>query len=223
MVSKKLIGAWAIIDLCLLACGAVVLAFSIIWRAPNVVMNMAFSNADLTAGTILGIALLATFAVSVFAIIQANHVTIGLIILNWMLVVDALGIVIIGTFVWFFTLTERENFHKVFAALSSAQRIEIQDHFKCCGYYGVNDLVEIGGSFCKDMSVVQGLDKDTGFCVTHITNWADMSLNNVFTTIYGFMAVAIALFLATMCVIKKRQEDERFKKIDAKRGGRGFV
>ena len=64
------------------------------------------------------------------------------------------------------------------------------------------------------------------------------------------MAVVIGLFLATMCVIKRvsrclplslatavrcacrsrlfdldlqRQEEERFKKIDAKRGGRGFV
>lgn len=58
------------------------------------------------------------------------------------------------------------------------------------------------------------------------------------------MAVVIGLFLATMCVIKRvsrlqhvlnlymltsgvvcpqRDEEERFKKIDAKRGGRGFV
>lgn len=56
------------------------------------------------------------------------------------------------------------------------------------------------------------------------------------------MAIALALLLASLCVIKKvciitlpvilyrlttlvkqRQEDERFKKIDAKRGGRGFV
>jgi len=57
------------------------------------------------------------------------------------------------------------------------------------------------------------------------------------------MAIVLCLLLASLCVIKKvwiarylllwcssrlnllpqRQEDERFKKIDAKRGGRGFV
>jgi hypothetical protein len=37
------------------------------------------------------------------------------------------------------------------------------------------------------------------------------------------MAVVIALFLASLCVINKRVEEERFKRIDAKRGGRGFV
>lgn len=62
--------------------------------------------------------------------------------------------------------------------------------------------------------------------------------------VYGFMAIVLCLLLASLCVIKKvclytfqmftifneknlycrqRQEDERFKKIDAKRGGRGFV
>lgn len=207
--------------MCLLVSGVVALVFSIVWRAPNVVMNMAFSPADLTAGTILGIALLLTFGVSVFAIIQANHVTIGLVILNWMLVVDALGIVIIGTFVWFFTLQERNNFHKIFAGLSPGDRTKVQDHFKCCGYFNATDLLEIGGNFCTDSTFVQNLNGQ--FCVTPITAWADMSLNNVFTTVYGFMAVVICLFLASLCVIKKRQEDERFKKIDAKRGGRGFV
>lgn len=54
------------------------------------------------------------------------------------------------------------------------------------------------------------------------------------------MGVILCLLLATLCVIKRvssycaqllipvinclqRQEEERFKKIDEKRGGRGFV
>ncbi|KAG6874323.1 hypothetical protein C0995_001548 [Termitomyces sp. Mi166 len=99
-------------------------------------------------GLALGIALLVTFAVSVGAIIQKNHVTIGVVILNYMLLVDAIGIVVIGTYIWFFTLQERNNFHVRWAAASSDTRIKLQN---------------------------------------------------------------------------QRQEDERFRKIDAKRGGRGFV
>lgn len=58
--------------------------------------------------------------------------------------------------------------------------------------------------------------------------------------VYSFMGVILCLLLATLCVIKRvssycaqllipvinclqRQEEERFKKIDEKRGGRGFV
>jgi len=223
MVSRKLMGVWAFVDLCLLVAGAVTIALSLVWRQPNLLMNMVFSKSDLTAGLILGIALLLTFVVSVGAIVQPNHVTAGLVILNWALVVDALGIVVIGSFIWFYTLGERSNFQKAFNALSVAQRISLQDELKCCGYFGVDDAI-VGGSFCQNSTFIQTtVANQTTFCVTPITAFADSSLNTAFTTVYGFMAIILSLFLASLCVIKMRNEIERFKKIDAKRGGRGFV
>jgi hypothetical protein len=225
MVSRILIGVWAVLDFFLLATGVVMLSLSMTWRAQNPLMNMVLSLSDLTAGTILGIAFLVTFAISIGAIVQKSHVTIGLVILNYALLMDAIGIVIIGTYFWFFTLQERANFHRLWLQASSQTRITLQDQFKCCGYFNGTDKAEIGGSFCQTQQFVSGLVSDvtTNFCVTPITNFADMTLNNVFTTVYGFMAVILCLLLASLCVIKKRQEDERFKKIDAKRGGRGFV
>lgn len=218
-------GVWAALDFLLLAAGAVALSLSLIWRAPNTLMNMVLSPADLTAGMILGVALLVTCAISVAAIIQKNHVTIGLVILNYALLLDAIGIVIIGTFVWFFTLQERTSFHRLWSQASPQTRIILQDQLKCCGYFNGSDLAEVGGSFCQNQEFISGLASNitTNFCVTPIINFADMTLNNVFTTIYGYMAIVLCLLLASLCVIKKRQEDERFKKIDAKRGGRGFV
>jgi ABC-type uncharacterized transport system involved in gliding motility auxiliary subunit len=76
---------------------------------------------------VLGIAMLITFAISIGAIVQRNHITIGLVILNWTLILDALGILIMGTFVWFFTLEERNNFHSVFSQQSTQNKIAIQD------------------------------------------------------------------------------------------------
>jgi len=217
-------GTWAVLDFLLLAAGATAVALSIVWRQPNILMNMVLSSADLTAGTVLGVALLITFAISLGAIVQQNHVTIGLVILNYVLIVDALGIVIIGTFVWFFTLQERANFYKLWLEATPQTRLILQDQFKCCGYFNGTDTVEIGG-FCQSPDFASKLDPANfnNFCVTPITSFADMTLNNVFTTVYGFMAIVLCLLLASLCVIKKRQEDERFKKIDAKRGGRGFV
>lgn len=80
---------------------------------------------------VLGIALLVTFAISLGAIVQASHVTAGLRVLNWVLVLDALGTVIVGTFVWYFTLEERANFHKVYSDLSPETRIKVQDQVRC--------------------------------------------------------------------------------------------
>ncbi|KAF9036957.1 tetraspanin Pls1 family [Hymenopellis radicata] len=230
MVSRKLMGCFAFVDLCLVAAGAVAVAFSIIWRAPNILMNMVLSSADLTAGLVLGIALLATFVVSIIAVVQRNHVTIGFVILNYCLILDGLIVIVIGTFVWYFTLQERVNFHKVWADQPTQTRITLQDQFKCCGYFDATDLVEIAGTFCNQTQVdflrtLDAADDNNShfFCVKPITAFADMTLNNVFTSVYGFMAIIISLILASSCVVNKRKEDERFKKIDAKRGGKGFV
>lgn len=230
MVSRKLMACWAFIDFCLLAAGVVALALSIVWRAPNLLMNMVVSDSDLTAGMVLGVSLIVTFVVSICAIVQANHVTMGLVILNYFLILDGLGAIFIGSFVWFWTLEERKNFHGVWLEQTRDSRIAIQDQFKCCGYFNATDNAEVGGNFCTQTQVdfLNALDSTSDdnthfFCVSPITSFADMTLNNIFTTVYGFMAVVICLILATLCVINKRKEDERFKKIDAKRGGRGFV
>lgn len=86
------------------------------------------------AGMILGIAMLITFVVSIGAIVQANHVTMGLVILNYFLLVDTIMTVVIGAFVWFFTLRERDNFHKRWIDLTSADRVTLQDKVRhaCC-------------------------------------------------------------------------------------------
>lgn len=217
-------GVWALLDVCLLAAGVVTIAMSVVWRSPNILLNMVISDAYLNSGLVLGIALVVTFLISIVAIVQRNRVTIGLVFLNWTLILDALGIVIIGTFIWFMTLRERDNFHQVFSKQTPAQRIAIQDKLKCCGYFNSSDLVEIGGNFCVDSNFVNNVNNATqNFCVTPITAFADITLMDVFTTIYAFMAVITSLFLASLCVINKRLEDERFKKIDEKRGGRAFV
>lgn len=225
MVSRKLMGVWAFLDFSLLIAGIIALVFSIVWRRPNLLLNFSISSADLTAGTVLGVTLLITFVISIGAIVQRNHVTIGLVILNYILVLDALAVGIIGSFVWFYTLTERNDFFVLWKEANNTTLIELQDHFKCCGYFDTTTAV-IGGTFCNSTEFVNTLVNSTDtskVCVTGITGFADYTLNNIFTTIYGFMAIVLCLLLATLCVIKKRNEDERFKRIDAKRGGRGFV
>jgi hypothetical protein len=52
MVSKTLVGVWVVLDILLLAAGVLTLALSIVWRAPNILINMVLSSADLN-GTIL--------------------------------------------------------------------------------------------------------------------------------------------------------------------------
>lgn len=52
MVSKALMGVWVALDILLLAACVLTLALSVVWRAPNILINMVLSSAALN-GTIL--------------------------------------------------------------------------------------------------------------------------------------------------------------------------
>jgi len=218
MVSRKLLGAYAFASFCMLAAGVISIAFAIVWRAPNVLRNLIINSSDIDIGIVIGVAYLVTFAISIGAIIQPSHVTIGLVILNWTLLGDALITLVVGSIIWFFTLRERAGFSKAFNAASPTIRQGVQDALQCCGYFNTSDFIVTQG-FCSDPAKVASATP----CVGPLTTQADFTLNNIFSSIYGFMAVIITLFLASMCVIKVRQEEERFRRIDEKRGGRGFV
>jgi len=219
MVSRKLTAVWAFLAFALLAAGGITIAFSLIFKMPNLLLNFVIDPNYLLGGLVIGAMFCATFAFAIGGIVQPNHVTIGLTILNWVLLLDGIGVVVVGTIIWFFTLRERANFDRKFLAASPTVVQGIQDHFKCCGYFFPNETTLVTGGFCTDATFASSQTA----CVGPLTGFADFTLNNIFTSVYGYMAIIIALFLATLCVINKRIEAERFRKIDAKRGGRGFV
>lgn len=52
MVSKALMGVWVAFDILLLAACALTLALSVVWRAPNILINMVLSSAALKGTTL---------------------------------------------------------------------------------------------------------------------------------------------------------------------------
>ncbi|KAE9407093.1 tetraspanin [Gymnopus androsaceus JB14] len=218
MPSKRLMGMWAFFDFCLLAAGVVSLVFSIIYRKQDILLNLAISQADLTAALVLGIMLIATFVFSIGAIVQKNHVTMGLVILNYHARRRRNCCAL-----------QRNNFHPLYLALPDSSKAFIQDKFSCCGYFSGSDGV-VPSKFCTvtQIAFTNALDpsdvhNSAAFCVEGVTGFTDYTLNQIFSYCYGFMPLVLGLLLFTLCVINMRKEEERFKKIDAKRGGKGFV
>ncbi|KAF8606527.1 tetraspanin Pls1 family [Ceratobasidium sp. AG-I] len=218
MPSKTLTAVWAGINFALLLAGVLCIALSVIWRAPDLLRDLVITTTDLNAGLGLGIMLAITFVVSVAAILTPKSTTTGLKALNWVLVADSVATIVIGSIVWFYTLEERNNFSKVWGEQSSETLGQIQDKFQCCGYFNGTDRAVATGVCASSTFAVTAPG-----CVSSVVDYADYTLNNIFSSIYGFQAIIIVFFLATMCIINKRVEEERFRKIDAKRGGRGFV
>jgi hypothetical protein len=218
-VSKSLSAVWALFAVSLLAAGGITIAFSVIWGMPNMLIQFVVDSGFLKAGLGLGISYAITAVVALIAIVQPNHITAGLAALNWVLLLDSIGTLIIGTAIWFFTLKERATYHSKWLTTTPAIKTAIQDQFSCCGYFASNETDIVFGGFCTD----QTFASNQTACVGPLVAYADFTLNNIFTSVYGFMAIIVGLFLASVCVINKRVEAERFRKIDAKRGGKGFV
>lgn len=216
MPSKQLMAVWGLLDFLMLAAGGGMIALAVILRAPDAIRALVLTDFDLNFGLVLGVMYVVGFVVSVGAIIQRNHVTIGLAILNWFLILNSVVTIVFGSNLWFMTLQEEQNFGNVWNATTAERRIAVQDQLQCCGFAN-NTAVEVGG-FCADPTRAA----DNG-CDIKFTTIADTMLMDAFTTVYALTGILLMLFLATMCVIKKRQEQERFRRIDAKRGGRGFV
>ena len=78
-------------------------------------------------GLVLGLLFLVTWVVSIGAVIQKNHITGGLILLNWLLIANMLYLTVAGTVIWFFTLRIRDNFRTVWSKQTPSTRIAIQD------------------------------------------------------------------------------------------------
>jgi len=225
MQLKHIYGVYGLFTIFMFAGAAISFAFAIVFGKKDLFFNMIFSKADLLSGFVLGIFMAATSFLAVFAVVQRNHVTGGLAALNWMLIADAVVVLVIGSRLWFASLRQRAEFHTAWVNLPPASRIFIQDTYHCCGYFLGNDTAEIGGQFCANQTIVNSLNTSvlSNFCVTPVTARTDYTLENTFTSIYAFMVPVIGLFLTSLCVIQMRNEIERFKRIDSKRGGRGFV
>jgi hypothetical protein len=74
----------------------------------------------------------------------------------------------------------------------------MQDMFSCCGWFNSTTDPFTQSNFCTQ-AVAANIS--TTPCVGPVTAVTDYTLNNIFTSIYAFMAPIAALFLATLCVI----------------------
>lgn len=91
---------------------------------------------------------LITWAISIGAVIQRNHRNAGLFFLNWVLIVNMLYVLVLGTLIWVFTLHELDNFHKVYSEQAPATRIAFQDMVRC--KISILPLTK----FCQSLNVV---------------------------------------------------------------------
>ncbi|KAI5480522.1 hypothetical protein MNV49_000675 [Pseudohyphozyma bogoriensis] len=223
--------SWGVISFLFLASAGVLIGIAQVWRAQDdatvlgshTLRKLVITDLDTTIATVLGVIIVVAFLVGLVGFFTSRgpgkgEKSTGLVVFSYVLVATGIITVIMGSIIWFFTLTERNDYMEVWLAQSDATQAFLQDTLSCCGYWNATTegLFTQATGFCATVANVTASP-----CVTPITAFADYTLNNVFTTIYGFTAVQVSLFMVTCCLIITRREEERFRKIDEKYGASG--
>lgn len=228
--NRKLTLSWTVLFGLFITSAILLITFSRTWRGgggqldSSTLRRLVWTDMFSTTAITLGIFILVAALIGFLGFCQGHGYgngdkTSGLIAFNTALVATLLMTVITGSIIWFYTLTERADYQTVWLAQSSSTQAYLQDTLSCCGYWNATTaglLVSTTG-FCSSIKNATAITA----CVTPVTAYADTFLDNIFTTIYGFTAIEIFLFLTTSCLIINRTEEERFRRIDEKRGVRG--
>lgn len=234
MLNKKVFLCWAGLDFLYFGAGLICLFFVFGWRglgepaldAPEMYLRrIVVSVKDAWAALFLGGFMLPTFAYSVPAFVltrKAGARTTHLSVLNTLVILTGCVTLAIGSAVWFFTLRQRAEFEAIWKEQSPEGIVLVQDWLKCCGYWNASSegLFSQATGFCGTAEIAANATLATP-CVTPITAYADNTLNNIFSTIYGMVVVQVAFFLGTACLRVNKLEVERFRRIDKKRGSEG--
>ncbi|RSH92367.1 phospholipid scramblase 1 [Saitozyma podzolica] len=225
MSMRNLLAVWGFLDVCLLAAGVISIVFGIKFHMPGqLVLNLTFSDKDCLFGIILGATYLSACLFSIPAILSPRGRPFLLKALNgWLIVISAFTLAI-GTYIWFFSLRQLNEFAAIWAKQSPAVQQAIQDNFSCCGYWNSTAAGEFTThlGFCADVTPATNITGCESF-ITSADSGSSFDLENVFSSIYGFELIIGCFFLATVCVINERAIEVRFERIDEKRGGGGFV
>ncbi|GAA6018058.1 hypothetical protein JCM10207_006065 [Rhodosporidiobolus poonsookiae] len=254
--TRRLSFAWQLLAVLLLASAVVLIAVSQVLRRKSFeekgVLSLVVSSMDLGAATGLGIALLAVLVLGVLGFVQGyrpgtlqRREARGLIAFAWALVgtsassrsrsgaeqadegKEVVTTLVVASVIWFFTLTEVEDFRRIWEKQDGSMQAFLQDKLACCGYFNASSsgLFSQPLGLCAPFAQPGANVTSVQGCTTPIVAFADVFLNNVFTTIYGFTAIQLALFLTTLCLIISRRDDERFRLIwekSAAAGGSAF-
>ncbi|SCV69243.1 BQ2448_2263 [Microbotryum intermedium] len=238
---RKLSFLWWLLNGAFSLSGVVMIIFSTVMRVQwsrrpgrfalrSLTLKMVYLDLALFLGSLtVAVALAGIFAYRRSA--EKNHKKKhrGLITFNWSLVVIILLTMLTGSVIWIDTLQERAQLASLWLEQAISTQAYLQDQLQCCGYW--NATPEGGfravAGFCGDP--IKALEAMP--CVGPVSRFADYMLNNIFTTdpyspyqIYGFTAIQLSLLLISICLIKIRREEDRFRALEEKEGwGGAFV
>jgi len=222
MAWNKLMLTFIGVDFLFLACGALILGFSLISvqqeratpTVSNVAYNIILTECPLKAGIVNAIFVFLTFIVSLPALAMPSNRG-WLKLQGWLVVVCSFFTLVLGLFMWFDTLQTRKNLNVIWGRQEPKVQSLLQERFSCCGYINSMTPPFVQDSVCPDgFSASQKMG-----CVGPFSTFANAYLDLIFTAAFGIVGLDVILLLCIVMVLKHRAEQDRYRHIDEKNGG----
>ncbi|KLU83207.1 tetraspanin [Magnaporthiopsis poae ATCC 64411] len=220
-MANKILLSYVAADFLFVLMGAFMLGFSVVVQnvrdetpteGEQAARNLLYQGFPLTAGIVNAIMIFVTFALTIPAVATPTRGWLKLS--GYLVVVNALFTLCIGTFLWVTTLKTRDALSPVWSSQPAAVQALMEAKFKCCGYFNSTSPAFVTNSVCPSPAAAALMRG----CAAPLTSFANTFVDNIFTAVYGMCGIDGLLVLATACLLKERKEQERFRHIDEKSG-----
>ncbi|KAI4229799.1 MAG: hypothetical protein L6R36_000586 [Xanthoria steineri] len=174
----------------------------------NVAPNLLLAHAPLNSALFNAGLVFLTFIASLPGLTFTTQRT-WLKVHSWMVLGCIIVTLVIGLEIWFSTLQTRANLAVMWDAEGPQMQQLLQARWQCCGYMKTPFHTD---STCPNPLAASAKPD----CVGPFSNFANGFLDLVFTAMFGMVALDAILLLSGLVVIKKREEEERYRHIDEK-------
>ncbi|ORY07846.1 hypothetical protein K493DRAFT_250847 [Basidiobolus meristosporus CBS 931.73] len=128
-----------------------------------------------------------------------------LVVFAWLIIFVICIELFLGAAIWFRSLNIRGSFSDKWGTWDMVLKVAFQEADNCCGYYNAQDR-PADSATCHMASIPH-----IG-CVDAIHIYTDNYLRNIYTCLFGFVAVDVFAFLACVVLIQARNDQERYEK-----------
>jgi len=219
-VDGRLVLTYAFTNLLFVACGAVTIAVCVIWKmdATNspatgaVERNIVFLMTPTMIGLGAGILTILSGLSSLPPLIMPKSRG-WLHIHAWSVVVATIALLVVGLKIWTLTLYEKNNIFAAYMQTSTVTIEALEERLNCCGFFNsTSPSFVISPNACPDVTVAA---TRVG-CIIPLQPYADLFLDRLFTTLFGFVGIGTCAILSGAMLLKARSTEARYVRIAEK-------
>jgi len=219
-VDKRLVLTYAFTNVLFIAAGVITLIISLMWRMDalnspttgSIQQNVIFMMTPNVGGMAVGIITIVAGVLAIPALVMPTSRG-WLYTHGWAVTGACVALLVLGLRIWFVTLTEQSNILDAWVATSPNTLADLEEQFNCCGYWNsTSPPFVLSANACPNADVAA---TKLG-CIITLQPYADLFLNRIFTTLFGFVGIGTCAILAGAMLVKARTTEARYVRIAQK-------